>query len=162
MFTVIVTIVAIGFGPRVRATDPVIGSVLKNGVQESATIQQLVARIEASDLVVYLSRGDCPRPAVACLMMAGHGSGTRYVRINFRLPDGLGRARAWRRDDLSVQIAHELQHAAEIAGWADVIDAESLQRAYRRRHLDRGGAHVDTDAAIAAGRARQLELDRVP
>ena len=55
-------------------------------------------------------------------------------------------------------IAHELQHAAEIAAWPEVSDGPSLQSAYLRRGLDRGRRHLDTDAAIEAGEARRLEL----
>ena len=79
-------------------------------------------------------------------MMGPRGPETRYVRINFRLPDGPGVARAWHRDDLSAMIAHELQHAAEVAGWPDVVDGATLEAAHERvghaswRALDTGAA----------------------
>ena len=56
------------------------------------------------------------------------------------LPIGLGKPGGWHKDDLSVAIAHELQHAVEIAGWPDVVDGATLQAAYTRRGLDRGGS----------------------
>ena len=55
-------------------------------------------------------------------------------------------------------IAHELQHAVEIAGWPDVVDGATMQAAYTRHGLDRGGSHLDTDAAIQAGDERRAEL----
>ena len=82
------------------------------------------------------------------------------ARINFQLPTGLGKPGGWHKDELSVVIAHELQHAAEIAGWPDVVDGATLQAAYTRRGLDRGGTHLDTDAAIQAGDDRRTELLR--
>jgi hypothetical protein len=105
---------------NVRSTDPVIGAALSDGIQRSEVIRRLVEAIDASDLIVYLARGECPRPAVACLMMAGRGAGVRYARINIQLPIGLGKKGGWHRDELSVMIAHELQHAAEVAEWSVV------------------------------------------
>jgi len=131
---------------------------LTEGLRRSEVIRRLVAVIDASDVIVYLARGDCPRPAVACLMVTSRGAGVRHVRINFRQPIGLGKPGGWHKDDLSVAIAHELQHAVEIAGWPDVIDGETMQAAYTRRGLDRGGRHLDTDAAIKAGDDRRAEL----
>jgi len=146
--------------PHVRSTDPVIGAVLADTIQQSAVVRDLVDTIERSNLIVYLARGDCPRPAIACLMMAGGSADVRYVRINFPLPDEPGRARGWRPSEMSVSVAHELQHAAEIAQWPEVVDAASLQAAYVGRGVDCGGKHLDTHAAIGAGNARRAELVR--
>jgi hypothetical protein len=76
---------------QVRTTDPVLGPALTEGLRQSTVIRRLVDDIDASDVIVYLARGDCPRPAIACVMMAGGGPDVRYVRINFRLPIGLGK-----------------------------------------------------------------------
>jgi hypothetical protein len=143
---------------QVRSQDSILGAALSDGLRQSEVIRRLVAVIDASDVIVYLARGDCPRPAVACLMVTSHGPDVRHVRINFRLPIGLGQPGGWHKDDLSVAIAHELQHAVEIAGWPDVVDGKTMQAAYARRGLDRGGKHLDTDAAIKAGEDRRAEL----
>ena len=135
-----------------------IAAALTEGLRRSEVIRRLVDVIDASDVIVYLARGDCPRPAVACLMVASRGPDVRHVRINFRLPIGLGKPGGWHKDDLSVAIAHELQHAVEIAALPEVVDGATLQAAYTRRGLDRGGTHLDTDAAIRAGDERREEL----
>jgi hypothetical protein len=145
---------------QVRTRDPVLGPALTEGLRQSTVIRRLVDVIDASDVIVYLARGDCPRPAIACVMMAGGGPDVRYVRINFRLPTGHGKPGFWHKDELAVAIAHELQHADEIAEWRDVVDGATLQAAYTRRGLDRGGTHLDTDAAIRAGDERRAELLR--
>lgn len=154
----IITAAALLVSSHVRSTDPVIGQALAEGLLRSTVIRRLVDAIDASDVIVYLARGDCPRPAMACLMVASGGPDVRHLRINFRLPVGLGTPGGWHRDDLSVAIAHELQHAVEIAAWPEVVDGATLQAAYTRRGLDRGGAHLDTDAAIRAGADRRAEL----
>ena len=155
-----ITAASIVVGSHVRSEDPIIAAALTEGLRQSEVIRRLVGVIDASNVIVYLARGDCPRPAVACVMMAGGGPDVRYIRINFRLPIGLGKPGGWHKDELSVAIAHELQHAAEIAAWQEVVDGPTLQTAYIRRGLDRGGTHLDTDAAIQAGDARRAELQR--
>ncbi len=146
------------FGSHVRSGDPVIGPALQDGLRRSAVIRQLVEVIDASNVIVYLARGECPRPAVACLMVSSSGPEVRHLRINFTLRNGLGQPGGWRKNDLAVAIAHELQHAVEIAGWPDVVDGATMEAAYSRRGLDRGGSHLDTHAAIQAGDDRRAEL----
>jgi hypothetical protein len=153
----IIAAASVVLGSHVRTTDPAIGAVLADALERSAVVRRLVGVIDASNVIVYLARGDCPSGAVGCMMVGG-GPDVRYVRINFPLPSGLGRASVWSRDELSISIAHELQHAAEIVEWPEVTDGSSLQAAYLRRGLDNGGSHLDTDAAIEAGEARRLEL----
>jgi hypothetical protein len=156
----IIAAASVVLGSHVRTADPEIGAVLTDSLEKSAVIRRLVGVIDGSNLLVYLARGDCPRPATACLMMAGGGPEVRYVRINFQLPSGPGRAGGWHRSELSIAMAHELQHAVEIAQWPEVIDGTSLQTTYRSRGVDLGGSHLDTDAAIDAGEARRMELLR--
>ena len=114
--------------------------------------------IDASDVIVYLARGTCPRPAVACVTMGAVAAGTRYVRISFRLPEGPGIARAWFPDELAAAIAHELQHVVEIVGWPEVVDGETLLAAYMRHGRDLGGRRLDTDAAVRAGDDARAEV----
>ena len=154
----IIAAASIVFGSQVRSEDPIIGRALQDGLLSSVVIRRLVDVIDASNVIVYLARGDCPRPAVACLMVTSRGPDVRHVRINFSLRIGLGKPGGWHKDDLAVAIAHELQHAVEIAGWPDVVDGVTMQAAYTRRGLDRGGTHLDTTAAIRAGDERRAEL----
>ena len=136
----IIAAASVVLGSHVRTTDAEIGAVLADALEKSAVIRRLVGVIDGSNLLVYLARGDCPRPASACLMMAGGGPEVRYVRINFQPPSGLGRASGWHRSELSIAMAHELQHAVEIAQWPEVVDGTSLQAAYRGRGVDLGGS----------------------
>jgi hypothetical protein len=156
----VITILAASlvFSSHVRSTDSVIGGAFAEGLAKSQVIRRLVEIIDASDVIVYLARGDCPRPAVACMMIAHGGPGVRHVRINFRQPIGLGKPGGWHKDDLSIAIAHELQHAVEISAWPEVVDGVTMQAAYTLRGVDRGGTHLDTDAAIQAGADRRAEL----
>ena len=154
----IIAAASVVFGSHVLTEDPVIGPALQDARLSSAVIRRLVDVLDASNVIVYLARGDCPRPAVACLMVSSRGPGVRHLRINFTLRTELGKPGGWHKDDLAVAIAHELQHAVEIAGWPDVVDGVTMQAAYSRRGLDQGGSHLDTRAAIQAGDDRRAEL----
>jgi len=159
MLTIIATASLVA-GSHVRSEDAVIGAILQDGLLSSVVIQRLVDAIDDSNVIVYLARGNCPQLTTACVMMAGGGPGVRYIRINFRLPSGMGKPGVWRKAELSVAMAHELQHAVEIAGWPDVVDSETMRAAYTRSGLDRGAEHLDTNAAIQAGEDRREELLR--
>ena len=145
---------------NVRSTDPMIAKALSEGLVRSPVIRRLVDAIDASDVIVYIARGVCPSPAVACLMMTGTAAGVRYVRINFTLEIGLGKKGGWNRDELSVMIAHELQHAVEIAEWPEVVDHATLTVAYARRGVVLGESRLDTLAAEQAGNERRAELQQ--
>ncbi len=122
----IITAAALLVSSHVRSTDPVVGLALAEGLLQSTVIRRLVDVLDASDVIVYLVRGDCPRPAVACLMVTSGGPDVRHLRINYRIPVGLGRPGGWHKHDLSVAIAHELQHAVDIAAWPEVVDGATL------------------------------------
>ena len=157
---IIITAASLVASSHVRSEDAVIGAVLRDGLLSSAVIQRLVDTIDDSNVIVYLARGNCPQLATACVMMAGGGPDVRYIRVNFRLPPGMAKLGVWRKAELSVAIAHELQHAVEIAGWPDVVDSATMRAAYTRSGLDRGAEDLDTDAAIRAGEDRRAELQR--
>jgi hypothetical protein len=56
-------------------------------------------------------------------------------------------------------IAHELQHAVEVAGDPGVVDDAGLVALYRRiGHNSAGGHSYDTDAARTAGHTVRDEL----
>jgi hypothetical protein len=93
-------------------------------------------------------------------MMAGGGSGVRYVRINFVLPIGLGKKGSWFPDELSAMLAHELQHAAEVAQWPDVVDNATLGAAYARHDREQRGFRLESNAARRAAEDRRAELRR--
>jgi hypothetical protein len=137
----------------IRSTDRRLRSLLEQGVRMSPTLRALVARLHASDVVVYLQ---CDGPSgpdgrLTFLSMAG---GYRYVVVRM--------ARLSRAQQIAM-MAHELQHAVEIAETPAIVDGPSLVREYRRigyenpsRQLP--GVSFDTQAAIRAGERVLREL----
>ena len=89
----------------------------------SATFRNVVATVESSNVIVSVAEGPCQNSAIrGCLQLLHTTPDVRHViiRIDPRQPV------------IAVvrQLAHELQHAAEIAAAPEVIDAASLRHLY--------------------------------
>lgn len=90
----------------------------------SPTVRRLLATLEASDLLVYVELRIPRGSQTGQLTVLGRGAGVRYLKIEIygvycpkaRIP--------W--------LAHELQHAVEIAAAPEVTDDAGLRRLYAR------------------------------
>lgn len=136
---------------HIRTTDNSVRKMLRRGYRQSATFADLVARLQRSDVIVYIE--DVPRLPGALegrLMMLPRAHDHRYVRIQIAL-------RGAPEDAIAV-LGHELQHAVEIAEAVEVSDTDGLARLYRRIGLQSGPHLYDTLAAQAAGRTVRREL----
>jgi hypothetical protein len=136
---------------QVRTTDYRITVAVEQGLRTSATFRELVDRINASDVVVYVS-ADAMRlpPGVdGRLTFLSATGGFRYVlvHVNSMLPP----------PRLVSLIGHELQHAREIADTESIVDASSMAREYslrlghRNRFVSGDRNTFDSIAAIRAG-----------
>ena len=139
--------------PPIRSTDRRLRSLLEEGQRMSPTLRALVARLQASDVVVYLQ---CDGPAApdGRLTFLSSIGGYRYlvVRIS-RFP---------RMQQIAI-MAHELQHAVEIAETPAIVDGPSLVREYKRigyinQWSNLPGVAFDTQAAVRAGEQVLKEL----
>lgn len=145
--------VAVPF-PHVRAEDSQMRTLIDDAIASSATVRALVARITASDVVVFVAcELDPSVKASGRLNFMTSAGGVRYLVI---------RLKPKRRTAAIAMLAHELQHAAEIAGIPSIVDEQSLQRAYERigyrSHASHGGLAFDTKAAVDIGRRVAEEL----
>jgi hypothetical protein len=133
---------------HVRTTDPLVRARLANGAAESRTLRDLLAQLVASDIIVHVTLVD---------RIAGGASGqlyfvtatptARYLRAEI--------IRSANRADMIALIAHELQHAAEVARAAQVRDSASMSTFYlgmRDNANDPGrydsAAARDTESAV--------------
>ena len=142
-------------GGHVRTLDKGLRSVIDEGLARSASFRGLVARLDGSNVIVYVEP-ECPMSSrlFGRLTLLGAGGDRRYVnvRISCMLP-------------VTQQIAalgHELRHAVEIADAPSVIDDASLAAEYRRvgftSHAARSGAGYESRAAIDAAHQVWVEL----
>lgn len=142
------------FLPHIRSTDKELRALINDALVSSPTVRALAERITASDVVVYVACETDPNvrgPGRLNFMSAA--GGFRYVLV---------RLKPRRRAAAIAILAHELQHAAEIAEMPAVVDETSLAREYARigyrSHASHTGLAFDTKAAVDTGRRVEQEL----
>ena len=131
---------------HVRTTDRRLQRLLHEGLRTSDTLRWLAARLQHSDVVVYLECGGPFRPTGGRLAFISTVGGHRYVHVRV--------SRLTAVDQQIAIIAHELRHAVEIADEPDVVDGPSLAVAYRRIGYAKPravGVAFDSEAAVQAG-----------
>ncbi|HEX9367599.1 MAG TPA: hypothetical protein VF921_13285 [Vicinamibacterales bacterium] len=136
---------------HVRTQDRSVRSLLKRGFTHSPTFARLMARLEQSDVLVYVE--EVPRLPDALegrMMMLPIAHGQRYVRIQLALRGA--------PDDSIAVLGHELQHAVEVAQEIGVQDEATLVALYQRIGTRAGPEVYDTGAAREVGRIVRREL----
>jgi hypothetical protein len=134
----------------VRPEEDAVRMLIDTGMERSATFRDLISRLNATDLVVYVRFAQCAGRVPACLLWASPASGQRRLLIK------IDRFAASPNSLISL-LAHELQHACEVAGAPDVVDVPSFEKAFAER--GRKGAHgYETREAGDVGRRVLTEL----
>jgi len=146
---------------RVRTSNRRIAALVHKGAARSPTFKRLIAAIEQSDGLIYLSEGSCGTGMQACLLMLLDQAGpNRMLRI---------RLTAKRHDDDTIgSIGHELSHAVEVLSDENVKSTKDMFVLYQRIGLDppaswlqsRTRFRFETAAAITTGNAIREELSR--
>ncbi len=129
-----------------RPTSPAARYLLQLATERSTSVRALVRELERTDLVVFLMFD----------VEAGGGSTPDYMTF---LTDAAGSrlvlVRIYRRSDPLLAyvptLAHELQHALELAAAPDVRDRETFARLFATIGWRTGGGQFET------GRARAIE-----
>ena len=144
------TVAAQSGSPAVRPEDAGIRALIASGMERSATFSDLNARLEKGDVIVYVRFSRCAGGVAACLVWTSARADTRRLLIKV---DRFGRS----PNELTALLAHELQHALEIAEAPDVIDLPS----FRHFYMSTGRPAIEgyeTDAAIRVARTVASEL----
>lgn len=137
--------------PRpVRSTTKWGLSLISDGCLKSVSFRALVARLKESRVIVYVEPAQqLPGLMVGATELLGVSGEFRYLRVS------IGAQAA--RKTLIALIGHELQHATEIAGAPEVVDAGTLASFYRRV----GDVSVDGYDTAAARRTGDAVLDEL-
>jgi hypothetical protein len=119
-------LLASGTPSHIRVVDPQVASLVATGIVGSATFRSLVARLETAPLLVFV-RCRAPRQQAASaggLEFMANTETYRYVRVFIRcdLP----------RVVQAPLLAHELQHALEVADAPEIVDPATLRMHYER------------------------------
>jgi|SRR5829696_3937777 len=136
---------------HIRSADKSVRHLLRRGYRNSATFADLVARLQRSDVIVYIEEvARLPGALEGRMMMLPRAHGHRYVRIQIAL-------RGSPEDSVAV-LGHELRHAVEVADATDVNDTAGLARLYQRIGTRTGQHLYDTLGAQETGRIVRREL----
>ena len=141
-------------GPRIRPQDPRLTELLKAGAARSLTFRELVDRINADNVIVYVSLTPLLKQNLAGkLTWMSKAGGFRYVRAQI--------STELHPDAMIATLAHELQHAVEVIEDEEVSDQRSLEQLYKRIGRPSGSGLAsgwETEAAQQAGLRVRREL----
>lgn len=143
---------------HVRTNTAKIASLISTGLAHSATFHRLVDTLDHSDVIVYVE------PKLTRQALGGYlahnivsAGGSRYLHIAVEIQGATGR--------LIPLLAHELQHAVEVARDPTARDAQSVERLFSRLAISfgcGGTACSETQAAkdVEASVGAELKLAR--
>lgn len=142
--------------PSVRAVTPYLRGAIADGVTGSAAFRSLIDRINQSDLIVYVRcRVFNELELRGRLTFLSATPERRYAVIE------LACVLQTRVAQMGI-LAHELQHAVEIASAPWVVDTKTLDRFYAARgrlvSSDAWTRTYETQAAVERARRVQREL----
>jgi len=139
---------------HIRTTEPLVRSLIEQGLARSESFRRLVSTLNQSDVVVYIDPKITRQTLGAYLshsvVLAG---GIRYLHIAVELRGGDIR--------LVSLLAHELQHAVEVSQDPDARDSEGVDRLFARLASTRGcgiSNCEETEAALNVQAAVDAEL----
>ena len=135
---------------HLRSLDEGMRAAIDDGIRRSALFRELVTQIELSDLIVYVEPDCTLRDYVqGKLVFVTAAPPVRYLRVRIACQlTGIKQI---------AMLAHELQHAVEVANAPWVVDEASLAAEYRRIGFPSQaatatpGTAFESQAAIDAG-----------
>ena len=138
-------------GFRVRGADPATREWLRIGAAESPTFRRLLARLLRSDVIVYVVTVDrIAGGSAGRLIFVAATPIARYLRVEL-VADGSTR-------EMVALVAHELQHAVEIAASPRVRDRDGLAVLYLGMAENRNRSGYDSAAARLTQERVKTEL----
>jgi hypothetical protein len=139
--------------PHLRGVSARETALIQDLLARSATARALAAEIEARDVIVYVEMIRTQARGRGLTRFVAASQRVRYLRITLgAVPH---------RDDLAALLAHELQHATEIARAPDVVDDAGVLRLYRIIGEERGAGNAfETAAAREVGARVRTELSQ--
>ncbi|MGQ0735062.1 MAG: hypothetical protein ACT4QD_15575 [Acidobacteriota bacterium] len=131
---------------RLKPADPELRRLIAEGHRRSSMFRDLVEIIHGSNVIVAVQFGFCGKGRFrSCVVHVEGDARQRHIRVRIQTRTT--------EDRMIATIAHELQHALEIAADPEVTSAEAALKLYRR--LAKGDCRTgwsdvcETEAALA-------------
>ena len=137
---------------HVRAVAPEVRALIADTMERSPIVRGLVARLACSDIIVYVELTASPQIPTARTKLVAAPAGYRFLRIALNANAAFGH--------FGPLLAHELQHALEIAGHEEVRDEDGIRRLYREIGHSSGEDAFETEAAREVEALVRRELRR--
>jgi hypothetical protein len=144
-------------GGAVRTQEPRLRRLIQQGLARSPTLQSLITELNGSDVIVYIQwLNSTTRSYFGGYLMDRVVTAGGYRYLTVAVTPSLGDER------LIAVIAHELQHAREVARSPDVGRAITVQQLFERGEtvLCGGGNCFETRDALRIQEAVMRELRR--
>jgi hypothetical protein len=138
--------------PRVRPEGTAIRALIDRGMERSATFRALNTGLDNANVIVYVRFSRCSAGVPACLLWASADTDARRLLIKI---DRFGRS----PDELTSLLAHELQHANEVASDSEITDLASFQNSFASRGR-KHAAGFETEEAGKISKRVAAELSR--
>jgi hypothetical protein len=138
--------------PRLRPEGAAIHALIDRGTEGSATFRDLKTGLDNGNVIVYIRFSPCAGGVPACLAWVSADTDVRRLLIKI---DRFGRS----PDELTALLAHELQHANEVASDSEITDLASFQKSF----MSRGWKHAagfETEKAREISKRVAAELSR--
>jgi hypothetical protein len=137
-----------GLFTRVRSTVPFMIVLIREGYDRSPGFRDLVEVLQQSNVIVFVQPASCAGGRIrSCLVSVNGSRRERHIRVSVDTHTS--------HDRLIATVAHELQHAVEIAEHPEVIDALGALTLYRQIAL--GRCHEGLSEACETTRALATE-----
>src|SRR5712675_30522 len=108
-----------GLFTRVRSTERFMIALIREGYDRSPTFRELVDTLQQSNIIVLVQPAVCAGGRIRSCLTSVNGSSTeRHIRISVDTRTS--------HNALIATMAHELQHAVEIAEHPEVINASGV------------------------------------
>ena len=118
--------------------------LLAESAAASATVRRLVETLDQSDVVVFVEMHDRLANGRAQTTFVNCRGGVRWLRIAIDAGQQARQQVAF--------LAHELQHAVEVARAPEVQNLDGFRRLYERIGIPLDAGHFETEAAVTAER----------
>jgi hypothetical protein len=136
---------------RVRAPETFMIELVREGYERSPAFRELVDTLQRSNVIVVVEPGLCAGGRIRSCVVAVAGSARdRQIRIKIDTHAS--------HDRLIATIAHELQHAVEIAERTDVFDGAAALKLYRNIGLGRCRDGLSDECETARALATEKEV----